>query len=173
MAIENVYPPVIFGRPLKYTPDEIEEKFVEYVQWCKDNPFTIGHEKVTKSKRGEERSFDTEHRPRNISVEGFLNYIGASTRWWTELNGSKNADFSRVKARIREICRDYQLSMAYAGIYKENIVARVLGLADKSDQKQDVTHSVSEDTGKMLSKIPDALLQQVAEHIRDGKEGRD
>ena len=37
----------------------------------------------------------------------------------------------RVKAHIKKYCETIQIDMAAAGLLKENIISRLLGLADK------------------------------------------
>ena len=134
MANENFYPPVRFpekGRPLKYTPVKLQEKFVEYVQWCKDNPIVLGTKVSNTSVEGiPYGSVTTEEKPRLVSIGGFLVYIGATRSWWGELDRAKQ-DFSAVKDLIRGFCEEYQKEMAATGIFNANIISRLLGLADK------------------------------------------
>lgn len=135
--IKNAYPPFVnpykqTGRPLKYTPAELAAEFEKYVGWCEDNPIIIqrsakGNNGDTPFDRNEE-----ERKPRLVSIGGFLNWLGEEERWWRELdNGTFGDEFSRVKARVRVYCEDYQKAMASSGVFKENIISRLLGLADK------------------------------------------
>lgn len=129
--------PPEMGRPLKFTPSALWKKFLEFVEWCRAHPESSG-EAV---------------KPRLLSISNFLIYIGGTYRWWGELDGSKR-DFSEVKTRIREICESHQFDMACYGFYKENIISRALGLAEKSENKHEV--SASEDT---VRKVEAALLK--------------
>lgn len=116
------------GRPLKFTPSELVDKFAEYVQWCNDNPFKSG--KRTDYANG--FSDVKENFARRVSISGFLAYIGTDFRWWEELeNGKLAEDFSKVKSYIKNYCETSQADMASAGLLKENIISRLLGLADK------------------------------------------
>lgn len=130
----NIYPPVNFpklGRPLKYTPAELQDKFVEYVKWCKDNPIIVGTCVENTSVDGNKYGSTTkEEKPRLVSISGFLVYIGATRSWWGELDRAKE-DFSAVKGLIREFCEAYQKEMAATGLFNGNIISRLLGLADK------------------------------------------
>ena len=145
MANENLYPPVHFpgkGRPLKYTPKRLQEKFVEYVQWCRENPIIITTEMKNTSVEGiKYGSKQVESKPRLVSIGGFLVFIGATRSWWGELDRAKE-DFSAVKALIREFCEAYQKEMAAAGIFKENLISRLLGLVDKQQQEQRVENRI-------------------------------
>lgn len=156
MANENLYPPVRFperGRPLKYTPKRLQEKFVEYVKWCKDNPIVIGTEIKNTSVEGIKYGATTEERkPRLVSIGGFLVYIGATRRWWGELDDSKQ-DYSAVKDLIREFCESYQKEMAAAGIFNGNIISRLLGLVDKQQQESRIENRIVVEDKDQADKI--------------------
>lgn len=138
-TIENAYPPFRnpykqTGRPLHRTPEELAAEFEKYVGWCQDNPI-----RVTKSASGNtgDTPFDrdeVETKPRLVSIGGFLVWLGEDERWWRELDkGTFGDEFSRVKARVRVYCEEYQKTMASSGVFKENIISRLLGLSDKKE----------------------------------------
>lgn len=161
MANENLYPPVRFperGRPLKYTPKMLKEKFVEYVKWCEDNPIVLGTETKNTSVEGSPYGSSTiEMKPRLVSIGGFLVYIGATRRWWGELDDSKQ-DYSVVKDLIREFCESYQKEMAAAGIFNGNIISRLLGLVDKQQQEQHIENRIvveNQDQSEKIKSIGD------------------
>lgn len=121
------------GRPLKYTPKEMVEKFTEYAQWCNDHP--LQENSRTDYQKG--FSDTTAYKPRRVSIEGFLVYIGCTWDWWQHLDdGKRKAEFFKVKASIREYCETYQKEMASAGLLNANIISRLLGLAEKQEVKQ-------------------------------------
>ncbi len=120
------------GRPLKYTPKEMVEKFTEYAQWCNDHP--LQENSRTVYQKG--FSDTTAYKPRRVSIGGFLVYIGCTWDWWSHLDESKRgAQFFKVKTSIREYCETYQKEMASAGLLNANIISRLLGLADKKETK--------------------------------------
>ena len=139
MAKDNIYPPFNYnlGRPLKYKPDEMLEKFRDYVSWAKDNPISIEKNVVNTTTKGDTyRSDAVETKPRLISIKGFLVFLGAGSDWWQSLDredAKRKEEFSRVKSFIRDYCENYQSEMASADIFNANIVSRLLGLADKKD----------------------------------------
>ncbi len=137
----DVYMPINFklGRPLKYKPDELFEKFKEYVQWAKEHPIPIVRRVTNTTTKGDTYGSDSiEHKPRLLSIGGFLVFIGADRNWWDHLdNGKRGADFLRVKSIIREYFEDYQKEMASAEIFNANIISRLLGLADKQMVKNE------------------------------------
>lgn len=117
------------GRPLKYTPSELLDKFAEYVQWCHDHP--LADYSTTRYANGNFAHVE-EPKPRRISIDGFLVFVGGSDRWWSELkNGKEGENFSKVKDAIKKYCETSQTDMAAAGLLKENIISRLLGLADR------------------------------------------
>lgn len=137
-GIKNAMPPFVNpfrqGRPLHYTPDELAEKFAEYVEWCEKHPITITE--TSKGRNGDSDFARDEvyTKPRLISIDGFLNYIGEIVSWWEMLDKNKDGQaFLSVKTRIRAYCEHYQKNMASAGIFKENIISRLLGLSDKKE----------------------------------------
>ena len=166
MDNEYLIPPVKFadkGRPLKYTPKELAEKFVEYVEWCKNNPIILGTEVKNTSVDGREYGNTTkEMKPRLVSVAGFLVFIGESSRWWGELNDSKRQDFSVVKALIREYCEAFQKEMAANNIFNGNIISRLLGLADKQQVETTAPINVSLDSEKAVEGLKAALASGAA-----------
>ncbi len=135
--IYDVYMPINFqlGRPLKYEPDELLLKFHEYVTWAKEHPIPIVKKVTNTTTKGDTYSSDaTEHKPRLVSIGGFIVFLGAERSWWDMLdNGKRGEEFLRVKAFVREFCQSYQSEMASAEIFNANIVSRLLGLADKKD----------------------------------------
>lgn len=137
----DVYMPINFklGRPLKYKPDELFEKFKEYVQWAKEHPIPIVRRVTNTTTKGDTYGSDSvEHKPRLLSVDGFLVYLGAERNWWTMLEkGKRGEEFLKVKSIIRGFCEDYQKEMASAEIFNANIVSRLLGLADKQMVKNE------------------------------------
>lgn len=144
---ENIYPPVRFnlGRPLKYTPKQLAEKFVEYVNWEKEHPIRIKVTETSTSVQGNTYGKESvEEKPRLVSIEGFCIWLGEARRWWDELDNpeAKHRDeFSGVKAKIREYCEKYQKEMASSGLFNANIISRLLGLADRQqvEGKMDYT----------------------------------
>ena len=140
--LSNIYPPVINplrkGRPLHYTPDKLAEKFAEFVKWAQEHPIVVKRtSNGTSDTAGNNSSFDREEvemKPQRISVGGFLVWLGETKDWWDNLDRLKDAaEFISVKSYIRAYCDENQTTLASAGLYKENIISRLLGLADKHD----------------------------------------
>jgi len=124
------------GRPLNFTPEQLAYKFAEFVEWCKQHPLPVGE--VTTSQKGD-KFFKEKNAPRMVSIGAFIVFLGETRSWWDML-GTRDAgeEFVRVKTRIREFCENYQIEMASTGFFKENIISRLLGLADKTNNKVEV-----------------------------------
>ena len=118
-----------FGRPPKYTPRELLTKFQEYIEDREGRPIIVKKETSGFSGSNDTGSTTTEPIPQLLSITDFCVHLGTSLRWWGELP----EDFSVVKDYIRAYIETYQLKGASAGIFNANIVARLLGLADKRE----------------------------------------
>lgn len=136
--ITDIYPPFVYhevGRPLKFKPHELLEKFKEYIQWAKEHPIENVYQTSGTSYTGDSYGNTNKNlKPRLISIGGFLTFIGQTESWWKHLEeGKKAEDFFKVKEKIKNYCESYQKEMAAAGIFKENIISRLLGLKDKQE----------------------------------------
>lgn len=136
-CLDALYPPFNYkvGRPLNYTPAELIEEFRNYLNWAKENPIEAVFQTSGVSYNGD--SFGNTNKkiiPRLISVSGFLCHLGETESWWSHLEDGKHGeDFFKVKSKIKNYCETYQKEMASAGLFKENIVSRMLGLKDKQE----------------------------------------
>ena len=147
--LNNIYIPVInplkkAGRPLHHTPEELAERFAEYVKWAVEHPIVVKRTATgTSSTPAAPSSFDREdeeQKPQLISVKGFLVWLGETEDWWKKLDKDSSfaEDFFTLKTYIRAYCEENQAKLASAGLFKENIVSRLLGLADKQNVTADV-----------------------------------
>lgn len=136
--IADMYPPFVYhevGRPLSYKPKELLQKFVEYIEWAKAHPIENIYETSGTSFSGDSYGNTNKNlKPRLISIGGFLVFIGQTESWWSHLeDGKRGEEFFKVKDKIKSYCESYQKEMAAAGIFKENIISRLLGLKDKQE----------------------------------------
>lgn len=129
------YPPFVrdVGRPLSYQPEELLEKFQEYIQWAEEHPIENIFKTSGVSYSGDHYgNTNTNFKPRLISIGGFLVHIGQTESWWKMLEeGKRGKEFLKVKEKIKAYCESFQKEMAASGIFKENIISRLLGLKDK------------------------------------------
>lgn len=139
------------GKPPKYTPEGLAEKFAEFVQWCKDNPIEIIHTTTYANGNWAE---EKETKPRLISLAAFELYAGVTDSWWANIVKAKRGEeYSRVKANIKKMCETYQKEMASAGLFKENIISRLLGLADRQQQEHRIENNITVENKEQADKI--------------------
>lgn len=115
------------GRDTTYTPDTLLEKANEYFNWCLENP--LQEEQIVKYKDYYEKVHINKMRP--FSIQGFCNFaeIVEKTFW----NYQNTDEFLQVTTRIRTIIENQQFEGAAGGFLNPNIIARKLGLVDKSE----------------------------------------
>ena len=111
------------GRPRAYTPEALEAKFEEYVEWAKENPVYIN-----KVSAGKIIPVSTQ---RPLTLVGFCRFAGFSRQNFYEYESRE--EFSDILMYVREAIEADQLEGALCGQYDSGIVARVLHLADRQD----------------------------------------
>lgn len=122
------------GKPPAFeSPMQMLERAEEYFQWCKDNPlietklFNFQGEVIT----GQAPLM------RAMTQDGLCVFLNIGVSTWHDYK--KKDNYSEVTAYIESVMREQKFSGAAAGLLKENIIARDLGLKDSSD----VTHKGS------------------------------
>lgn len=116
------------GRPRKYTPEELWETACKYFEWCDDHPWT----KYEAIKSGADAGKLIEM-PLKIpyTLEGLCFFCGVAE---TFLRANRNdGDFSSVIEEIYKIIETQQFTGASVGAFNSNIIARKLGLVEKTN----------------------------------------
>lgn len=113
--------------PIFPTPDDLWSAVVEYFEWVEANPLL--EEKVFNGKDGIVRASIAKMRAMTIS--GLCIFLDIGRRTWDEYR--ERPDFLPVVTRAEEIIRDQKFAGAAADLLNPNIIARDLGLADKSE----------------------------------------
>jgi len=71
------------------------------------------------------------------SIKGLCIFLGVNSVWFNQFKDSEtyksNIDFSKVITHVIEIIETQQFEGATVGAFNPNIIARTLGLADKTD----------------------------------------
>lgn len=109
------------GRPRAYTPEALEAKFEEYVEWVKANPVYIN-----KVSAGEIIPVPTQ---RPLTLVGFCQFARISKDTFRRYED----EFCDLLTHVRVAIEADQLEGALCGQYDSGIVARVLHLADRQD----------------------------------------
>ena len=113
-----------FRKPKKFTPDKLLEKALEYASWCQRYPLY------------ETKVFGTGIRMkvpkmRAMTIQGFCLFANMYHSTFQEYE--KHKDYSAITTRVRELFYSQKLEGAAADLLNPNIIARELGLSDKTD----------------------------------------
>lgn len=136
-------------RPPKFsTPEALWAAFESYVEWTNNNPIIV----IDYRGKDAERVELPHKRP--LTIHGFQAHIKAGIHWFDQLKRGElvkvTDGFSEVITRIENDMRQDKFDGATVGTYKENIIARDLGLTDKSQ----VDHGLTDIAANVVSKFP-------------------
>lgn len=112
------------GRPQSYQPKELRDKFVEYVEETINNPIQV-EQLVPK---GGTQKLKKVH---PITIQAFCLYAGISSS--TFYNYKEKEEFLEITSHIDDFIHVYLFNHAAIGEFKDNLIARKLGMADKQD----------------------------------------
>lgn len=138
------------------------EAACEYFQWCVDNPL-----EVPLSGRGSTfGKATTEKKARPFTMQGLCRYLDANVAYFRQFKlnlGDEEKDFSTVIHAIEEVIYQQKFEMAAVGVFQHNIIARDLGLSDKTESKTDITTN-----GESLNNMPE-WFDQTSEQSDKGE----
>ncbi|WP_373031624.1 terminase small subunit [Sulfurovum sp.] len=126
------------GRNKIFSDDDVLwEACQEYFQWVVDNPLqeekVFCHQgNVTKT------SLD---KMRAMTIGGLCTFLDIDQTTWTEYK--KHKDFSSVCTRVEQIIKDQKFAGAAADMLNPSIIARDLGLADKTDSNVKASYTIN------------------------------
>lgn len=112
------------------------EACYEYFKWCEDNPL------MEVDYRGSQLTKIELPKMRAYTIQGLTCFLDVNTLYFNgfedDLKGKKDEiskDFNKVITHVKEIIYNQKFIGAAAGFLNPNIIARDLGLSDKSDVK--------------------------------------
>lgn len=114
-------------KPIFASPDDLWEAATEYFQWVEDNP--LWEDRIT-SYQGV-NTHEPVAKMRAMTVTGLCIFLDISAQAWSEYK--RRDGFGEITARVDEIIRTQKFAGAAADLLNANIIARDLGLADKSE----------------------------------------
>jgi len=114
-------------KPIFATPDDLWAAAAEYFEWVEANPLT--EEKVFNGKDGIVRADIAKMRA--MTIMGLCIFLDIDRGTWAEYG--KREDFSPITTRVEDVIRTQKFEGASADLLNANIIARDLGLADKSE----------------------------------------
>lgn len=112
--------------PIFKTPDDLWSACVEYFQWCEDNPLqeAIVYQGVLNTDQSKPLM-------RAMTISGLCLFLDIDKTTWE--NYRQKEDFFRITTRAEAIIYNQKFAGASAGLLNANIIARDLGLSDKSE----------------------------------------
>lgn len=114
------------------TADELMAAANAYFDWCDTHP--IRATRTVRNAGTAEMETRDEQLPRCYTFEGLCDHLDI---WdWTNFsNDNKDRDgFAEVLSKIRNKIRRNQIEGGMAGVYKENLTARLNGISDNIQQ---------------------------------------
>ena len=108
------------------TPEELQHNFDEYCTWIEENPL------IEVDFKGKDATHVNIPKMRPFTKEGFALACGLSG-WDVIESWKKREGFMEVITRIDKYIYNQKFEGAAAGFLNPNIIARDLGLADKTD----------------------------------------
>lgn len=116
------------GRKPKFaSPDDLWVGCLEYFQWVEDNPL---YESQAFAYQGDIKDHPVA-KMRAMTIAGLCIFLDIDQTTWRDY--ASKEDFSIVTTRAEEIIRTQKFAGAAAGLLNANIIARDLGLAEKSE----------------------------------------
>lgn len=117
------------------SPELLWEAATEYFDWCEENPL------IEIDFRGKDCDRVELPKMRVFTLQGLCIYLDCNTAYFRNFKNQEREDikdFSSVITRIEEIIYNNKFSGAASGFFNANIIARDLGLADKSEFKHEI-----------------------------------
>ncbi|MGN6416099.1 MAG: terminase small subunit [Pseudobacter sp.] len=109
------------------TPELMWEAACEYFEWCEKNPIP------------DPRSFGQRKIQRPYTIQGLTRYLHCNTVYFAqfklrikEKEDQDSKDFAKVIQDIEDAIYQQKYENSVIGVFKENIISRDLGLADKA-----------------------------------------
>lgn len=120
------------GRDFLYTPDALWDEAVKYFEWMQSKVWNKKEAIKSGQMVGELVDVPTQT---PMSLKSFCLFADISHDTFTEYDKGEGTykDFPVVTKKIKSIIESQQFEGATVGAYNPNIIARTLGLTDRSD----------------------------------------
>lgn len=133
--------------PLFATPDDLWNACVEYFEWVEANPL---YESRPFAYQGEVIVSEVP-KMRAMTLTALRVFLDIDRTTWEAYSGRK--DFTAVTTRVEEIIYSQKLEGAAADLLNANIIARELGLREKSDVEQKTVLSADNSVMALMAAI--------------------
>lgn len=130
-------------KPIFADPDALWDAAVEYFEWVEANP-------LKEAQAFAYQGVVTTHelpKMRAMTIAGLCIFLDISQTTFNEYR--KREDFAAVTTRIDDVIRTQKFEGASAGLLNPNIIARDLGLAEKSEVSAGVNLTVAPDDANL------------------------
>lgn len=114
-------------KPIFASPELLQDACTEYFEWVEANPL-MESQLVTFQGNG---NLVEVPKMRAMTLSGLCIFLDISPETWREYG--KKEGFSGVTRAVEEVVRTQKFEGASAGFLNANIIARDLGLSDKSE----------------------------------------
>lgn len=118
------------------SPDDMWDAAAEYFNWCDSHPWWRNEGVKSGEKAGQIMKIPI---ARPYTIQGLTNYLNCNVQYFSDFEKSikgktdeQSIAFSIVVTRIREAIYQQKFEGAAVGAFNANIIARDLGLADKT-----------------------------------------
>jgi len=120
------------GRPKKFeSPKQFLNECMDYFKWCDNNPWYRNEAIKSGNDAGRIIKIPTK---RPYTLVGLCNYLGIVENTFKNYESDENyKDYFTVVTHVRNIINNDQLEGACVDAYNANIIARVLGLVEKTN----------------------------------------
>lgn len=118
-----------YGRkPIFSNPDDLWAACVEYFNWVDENP--LYEDKLVTFQGNATHEPIAKMRP--MTIEGLCIFLDIHRSTWNDWR-TRNPEFSEVVNKVDNVIYQQKFAGAAADLLNSNIIARDLGLADKTD----------------------------------------
>jgi len=142
------------------TPEILWEAATEYFEWCDNNPLMECQAKTVSNGNGAGSSVEMVQLPRlrAYTLMGLCLYLDCNEAYFRQFKDNEKKDFSTVLERIEKTIYTQKFTGAAADLFNANIIARDLGLKDRSDMTSNDEKITLPEID--LSQLTDAELDQ-------------
>lgn len=137
-------------KPIFSSPDQLWEACVQYFEWVEDNPLWSN-----KTVQFQGAPVDLpEAKMRAMTKQGLCLFLDIDPTTWEDYKAKQ--DFSRIATQVESVIYQQKFSGAAADLLNPNIIARDLGLKDKTDvdhgiqANNPITDLIKEISGRTL-----------------------
>lgn len=122
---------IVSGRPPKYTPKQWAEIMMSYLDYMEEQTWNKKEAIKGGDLAGQLVSIPTKT---PLTIYGFCNFAGVSSDLYARYKSDKGfEDYHAITTYMDGVIKQNQLEGSMVGAYNPNIVARLLGLAEKTE----------------------------------------